>query len=89
MLNNDVNKNTVIQTVTASLALIGATVIMIFQSRIKAGEKLAQALQAFGLADPIVLALPHGGVPVGAAIAKALTCRRMLKLSKLNYLVTK
>ena len=47
---------------------------MIFQNRIQAGEKLAQALKALGLADPIVPALPRGGVPVGATIAKSLTC---------------
>jgi predicted phosphoribosyltransferase len=47
---------------------------MIFQNRTQAGEKLAQELKAWGLADPIVLALPRGGVPVGAAVAKALAC---------------
>jgi putative phosphoribosyl transferase len=46
---------------------------MIFQNRTQAGEKLAQALKALDLADSIVLALPRGGVPVGAAIAKSLT----------------
>lgn len=55
-------------------AYFGAAVIMIFQNRIQAGEKLAQALKTLSLADPIVLALPRGGVPVGAAIAKSLTC---------------
>jgi putative phosphoribosyl transferase len=48
--------------------------IMIFQDRTQAGEKLAQALHALALVDPIVLAVPRGGVPVGHAVAKVLGC---------------
>ncbi len=47
---------------------------MIFQNRTQAGEKLAQELKALHLPDPIVLAIPRGGVPVGVAVAKALSC---------------
>jgi len=47
---------------------------MIFQDRRQAGEKLAQELQTLALEDPLVLALPRGGVPVGSAVAKALSC---------------
>lgn len=47
---------------------------MIFQNRTQAGEMLARELKSPPLVDPIVLAVPRGGVPVGAAIAKALGC---------------
>ena len=43
----------------------------IFTDRREAGRALAEALETFGLADPIVLALPRGGVPVGYEVAKA------------------
>ena len=44
----------------------------ILADRAEAGRLLAERLAASGLADPVVLALPRGGVPVGAEIAKAL-----------------
>jgi len=47
---------------------------MIFKDRTEAGEKLAQALKNQVLIDPIVLALPRGGVPVGKAVARVLNC---------------
>ncbi len=47
---------------------------MIFRDRIQAGEKLALALKERDLIDPIVLALPRGGVPVGKAVAHMLGC---------------
>jgi putative phosphoribosyl transferase len=47
---------------------------MIFKDRTQAGEKLAQALKDLALSDPIVLALPRGGVPVGKAVADVLNC---------------
>jgi predicted phosphoribosyltransferase len=47
---------------------------MIFKDRTEAGEKLAQALKDLALSDSIVLALPRGGVPVGKAVARVLTC---------------
>ena len=43
-----------------------------YADRREAGIVLSGLLQAAGLADPIVLALPRGGVPVGAEIAQAL-----------------
>lgn len=68
-------KDTVIPTVTSSIAShISAAVIMIFQIRSQTGEKLAQALKTLGVDDSVVLALSRDGVPVGAAIAKSLTC---------------
>jgi putative phosphoribosyl transferase len=45
---------------------------MMFRDRTDAGKKLASRLTALGLADPVVLALPRGGVPVAAEIARAL-----------------
>lgn len=45
---------------------------LIFADRAEAGALLAERVAALGLADPLVLALPRGGVPVGAGIAKRL-----------------
>jgi putative phosphoribosyl transferase len=45
---------------------------MPFQNRVDAGRRLAKALAAYKNQQPVVLALPRGGVPVGAEIAKAL-----------------
>ena len=44
----------------------------LFQDRRAAGRQLAGRLQAMRLADPVVLALPRGGVPVAAEVAQAL-----------------
>jgi putative phosphoribosyl transferase len=43
-----------------------------FPDRSAAGRALAQELAALGLPKPVVLALPRGGVPVGAEIARTL-----------------
>ena len=43
-----------------------------FQDRTEAGEKLAQELATLELTDPVVLALPRGGVPVALPVAKRL-----------------
>jgi len=45
---------------------------MIFQDRQDAGKQLARELLRFKASDPIVLALPRGGVPVAFEIARAL-----------------
>jgi putative phosphoribosyl transferase len=45
---------------------------LIFADRTEAGALLAERVAALRLADPLVLALPRGGVPVGAEIAKRL-----------------
>ncbi|HXE86318.1 MAG TPA: phosphoribosyltransferase family protein [Hyphomicrobiaceae bacterium] len=43
-----------------------------FADRSEAGRMLARALARKNLADPVVLALPRGGVPVAAEIARRL-----------------
>ncbi|MFO1105744.1 MAG: phosphoribosyltransferase family protein [Amaricoccus sp.] len=43
-----------------------------FRDRAAAGDALAEALAARGLRNPVVLALPRGGVPVAAPVAKRL-----------------
>ena len=45
---------------------------MIFADRKSAGVRLARALARFKGSDPVVLALPRGGVPIGFEIARAL-----------------
>lgn len=43
-----------------------------FKDRVDAGARLAEALEKLNLSDPVVYALPRGGVPVGAAAANRL-----------------
>lgn len=43
-----------------------------YQDRREAGIMLAKAVEALKLADPVVLALPRGGVPVGLEVARQL-----------------
>lgn len=45
---------------------------MAFRNRSEAGRKLARALLKYKGRHPVVLALPRGGVPVAAEVAKAL-----------------
>ncbi|PWG64250.1 phosphoribosyltransferase [Spiribacter halobius] len=44
----------------------------IFTDRVEAGRQLARELATRDYVDPVVLALPRGGVPVAAEIARAL-----------------
>ncbi|WP_239066645.1 phosphoribosyltransferase [Demequina activiva] len=44
------------------------------RDRADAGTRLAPVVAALAPADPIVLALPRGGVPVAAPVARALGC---------------
>lgn len=46
----------------------------IFKDRTEAGKKLAEKVKKLKLENPIVLAIPCGGVPVGVEIAKKLGC---------------
>lgn len=43
-----------------------------FEDRLEAGRRLAEVLVARRPADPVVLALPRGGVPVAVEVARAL-----------------
>ena len=45
---------------------------MMFRDRKEAGERLARELTRFADSDPVILALPRGGVPVGFEIARVL-----------------
>lgn len=45
---------------------------MTFRDRRDAGEQLARALAPYKSRNPVVLALPRGGVPVAAVVARAL-----------------
>lgn len=44
----------------------------IFEDRVDAGRQLAVRLEALRAADPVVLGLPRGGVPVAAEVARHL-----------------
>ena len=46
-----------------------------FDDRIQAGQQLARALEKFRASNPLILALPRGGVLVGAEIARKLGCQ--------------
>ena len=43
-----------------------------FSDRTDAGRQLAAAVKAKAYADPVVLALPRGGVPVALEVARAI-----------------
>ena len=45
---------------------------MIFKDRVDAAEKLAKKLQSLNIVDPVVLAIPRGGVVTGDIVAKEL-----------------
>src|SRR3989344_3258519 len=45
---------------------------MLFKDRIEAGRKLAKKLK--GIKNPVCLAVPRGGVVIGAAVADKLKC---------------
>jgi putative phosphoribosyl transferase len=47
---------------------------MIFKSREEAGRLLAKKLKNYGKENCLVLAIPRGGVVIGAVVAKTLSC---------------
>ena len=46
---------------------------MPFRNRADAGRKLAKALASYKKRQPVVLALPRGGVPIAAEVCAALS----------------
>lgn len=44
----------------------------LFHDRLDAGQRLAKRLESFRDASPVVFAIPRGGVPVGAEVARQL-----------------
>jgi putative phosphoribosyl transferase len=55
---------------------------MPFRDRAEAGRRLAQSLQVYQARTPIILALPRGGVPVAAEVARALKAPLDLVLAR-------
>lgn len=53
-----------------------------FHNRTDAGKKLAEALSGLKNARPVVITIPRGGLPVGAAIAAALDAPLDIALAK-------
>lgn len=45
-----------------------------FKDRVDGGQKLARELKKIDLENPVVLAIPSGGVPVGIEVSKFLDC---------------
>ena len=45
---------------------------VMFSNRQEAGKKLAQAIRKLNIPDPVILALPRGGVPIAREVADAL-----------------
>ncbi len=54
----------------------------LFIDRRDAGERLLERLKHETLVDPVVLAIPRGGVPVGAVVARGLGCELDVLLSR-------
>lgn len=58
----------------------------IFKNRIEAGKLLGQALESYILENPIVLAIPRGGVETGYYVAHELNCDlSVIVARKLGY----
>jgi len=47
---------------------------VLFKDRIEAGQKLGWQLKKLNLKNPLILAIPSGGIPVGIEVAKILKC---------------
>lgn len=46
----------------------------VFEDRTDAGRQLGEVLKTKDIPNPLVVAIPRGGVPVGVQIARALSC---------------
>ena len=57
-----------------------------FKNRKDAGEKLAKALEKYKAENPLILAIPRGGVEVGLQVAKNLNADFSLLSLQGNYL---
>ena len=55
---------------------------LIFEDRMQAGKCLAEKLIDLKLQEPLVIALPRGGVEVAEPVAKALGCKLEIIVSK-------
>lgn len=53
-----------------------------FPDRAEAGRQLAERLRELPLHDPVVLAIPRGGVETGAALARGLGCELDVVLAR-------
>lgn len=47
---------------------------VLFKNRTEAGQLLGQEMKKLTLKNPVILAIPSGGVPVGVEVAKILKC---------------
>src|SRR5205807_540289 len=56
----------------AARARARSPALKMFRDRMAAGERLAAMLEQYRGSDALVLAIPAGGVPVAAAIARSL-----------------
>jgi putative phosphoribosyl transferase len=54
------------------VSMVGDYPTPLFRDRADAGRQLAESVQKLILGDIVILAIPAGGVPVGAELAKAL-----------------
>ncbi len=55
---------------------------MIFKDRVDAAQKLAKKLEKLGIENPIILAIPRGGVVTGDVIAKELGAKLDIIVSR-------
>lgn len=54
----------------------------LFKDRLEAGQKLGKKLKELKIKNPVVLAIPSGGVPVGKEVAKILKCSFNLVIAR-------
>jgi len=54
----------------------------VFRDRDEAGKRLAERLEKYRPENPLILAIPKGGIPIGAAVAKRLKASFDLIISR-------